>query len=131
MKAYHSYLFLLLLSIASTASAENRSHIKFMEPMIPFQVCVLDTSQSMFSNKTFVKLHSKESGMLGHEIWLKVLKECKDHVFSDKTKGLILLAYEGNTQKTLGYLEGFIYSARNYVFIKSLEYKRGQSKIKF
>lgn len=125
MKTLRSYLFLLLLLMASPISAE-KDHIKFMEPMIPFQVCVLDTSQSLFTNKLFVNLHSKESGVLGQEVWAKVLKKCNEHVFTDKIKGLILLAYDGNTQKTLGYLEGFIYAARNYIFIKSLEYENSR-----
>lgn len=126
MKIRITHLPILFFFMTSPVIAELKEHIKFMEPMIPFQVCVLNASDTIFANKSFVNLHSKESGDLGEIIWQKVLEECKGHIFSDKTKGKILLAYNGNDQKTIGYIEGSIYAARNYIFIRSLENENSQ-----
>jgi hypothetical protein len=117
MRTNWSFWFLLGTLPTAVFAEKNSKHMRLLKPTFAFQLCVRDTTDNEISR---LKNYKGKGPDLEAKLWETVIKKCHTHL-SDEAKGLMLLHYEGNSGKALGFYDGLVYSARAYVISRSIE----------
>ena len=76
--------------------------MRLLKPAFSFQLCVRNTVEAEIPHLSGYKGKGTE---LEAALWEAVIKKCQTHLGDDE-KGLMLLHYDGNSAKALGFYEG-------------------------
>ena len=131
MRSTKPYLASVLVATFASSSAAEKSKIaeidmKLLKPAFAFQLCVRINTDSFL-----VELPAEGRPVIDdliHEAWKHVVKACHSHLDSDESKGTIFLGYEGNTNKSWGFVDGVYYAGHAYVISRCIDLETPPSR---